>query len=113
MGYYTKYELSVIASNDEACVQRYHLYDDVKSFSFEFDDGRLKDVLDSSAVMKWYRCRDDLTEFSKKYPLLIFQLDCAGQEGEVDVWRAFFKNGKYFEQTAELKFEEPDFSRLD
>lgn len=113
MGYYTKFELSVIAKGREARDQRDSLYEYVENTRDYFGDAYLKDILDGSYTMKWYEWRQDMEELSKKYPLLIFLLEGVGQEDEVDVWRAFIKNGKILEQQAELKFDEPDLSRLD
>lgn len=114
MGYYTKFELSVIAKNREARDQMDTLYVDAESGVVIDDYFSVADLLEGNAgATKWYSWEKDMQEFSKKYPLLIFQLDGVGQEGEFDIWRAFIKNGKSFTQEAELKFEKPDFSRLD
>lgn len=112
MGYYTKFELNVIAKNREARDQMDTLHVDAGATIIDYLS--VADLLEGNAdATKWYSWEKDMQEFSKKYPLLIFQLDGVGQEGEFDIWRAFFKNGKSFTQEAELKFEKPDFSRLD
>lgn len=114
MGYYTNYKLTVRASNDESEQQKKAFYDWADDTSFVFDGHIAPDELMQYGYQsKWYDWREEMLEFSKRFPLLIFQLDGSGQEGEFDEWRAFFKNGKYFEQRAELNFPTPDFSRLD
>lgn len=113
MGYYTKYRLKIISPNIEAEAQRKAFYDWSEDTSFVFDEYATPDEVMQGYQGKWYDWNKEMLEFSKKFPMLIFQLDGSGQEGEFDEWRAFFKNGKYFEQKAELNFPTPDFSQLD
>lgn len=113
MGYYTKYRLKPIATNVEAEIEKKAFYNWCQDTNFVFDEYATPDEVMNGYHGKWYDWNKEMLEFSKKFPLLVFQLDGSGQEGEFDEWRAFFKNGKYFEQRAELNFPTPDFSKLD
>lgn len=42
---------------------------------------------------KWYECKEDLKEFSKKYPNWLFTLSGEGEQSG-DIWKAYFVNGK-------------------
>lgn len=42
---------------------------------------------------KWYEHKENLKEFSKKYPNWLFTLSGKGEESG-DIWKAYFVNGK-------------------
>lgn len=113
MGYYTKYKLKVIAKDRAARDEKDNFDIWAENARDVFNGYASPDDLLKGYTSTWYDWNKDMLDLSKKYPGLIFQLDGSGQEGEFDEWRAFFKNGKYFEQKAELIFEKPDFSKLD
>lgn len=114
MGYYTRFKLGIIAKDRIARDLKDSFYEDVECGKAKIEYLDLDALLQgNSDSMKWYQWEEDMKTLSRQYPNLIFQLDGVGREEEIDVWRAFFKNGKNLVQTAELKFEEPDLSRLD
>lgn len=114
MGYYTQFELSVIARDRKARDLKDTFYEDVESGKAKIEYVDLDYLLEgTSDSMKWYEWKEDMQALSEKYPNLIFKLDGMGKEDEVDVWRAYFKNGKHLFQRAELKFEKPDLTQLD
>lgn len=93
MGYYTTHKLSIISEND--------LDVDFEQEIQEHTNGCA--IFEDST--KWYDCEDDMKEYSKKYPTIVFVIDGEGEESG-DIWKAYFKNGRMFKTKAELVFEE-------
>ncbi len=90
MGYYTNFTLSVHKHN-------------CSSFDFEKIVEELNEAIgyeifsdtgDCIEYQKWYECLEDMCDFSKRYPDLIFEIEGVGEE-QGDVWEAYFCNGKY------------------
>lgn len=103
MGYYSNFELSV--DNDDISIIN-DFVETCEGASYALNpDGSCQDV------SKWYSADDDLKEFSKKYPDVLFTLDVKGEEAG-DIWRLYVKNGKC--QLAQIKFifDEYDESKL-
>jgi len=59
----------------------------------------------------WYNYQDDLKEFSKNFPTMIFKLNGEGEENG-DIWEAYFKNGKMQLCEARITFDKYDESKL-
>lgn len=115
MGYYTRFRLSVLpAKSIDIQDQVNKFYEDVEADRVVgMEEYILPNILDSNDTMKWYEHQEDMIRVSELYPQLIFLLEGEGREDEVDVWRCYYKNGKYIHQDAMLTFEEPDLSQLD
>lgn len=56
---------------------------------------------------KWYNYAEDMKEVSKKFPNAIIHIHGEGEDA-LDVWDAYFKNGKYIIQKVEIIY--PNFS---
>ena len=57
-----------------------------------------------------YKIEDDIKEFSKKYPTLVFQLDIDWDNGfGDDPSRYYFKNGVKKDAKAKVIYNEPEF----
>lgn len=91
MGYYTNYKLEGATKEQIA-----HL----KSLSYDADYA-LTNEGNTEQEAKWYDYEKDMLVLSKLYPNTVFMLHGSGQEGEHDVWVAYFQNGK-------MQFERED-----
>lgn len=60
---------------------------------------------------KWYSHEQDLKEFSKKYPDILFMLEGEGEEND-DMWHLYVRNGKSQKQKAVITFPPFDPSRF-
>jgi hypothetical protein len=60
---------------------------------------------------KWYEWLETLVNFSKKYPNVVFTLSGEGEESG-DVWKCYFKDGKYQDAQAKIVIEEYNPSKL-
>jgi hypothetical protein len=60
---------------------------------------------------KWYDHENDIAEFSKIFPDVIFELSGEGEEAR-DIWKKYFKNGKIQICIAKITFDEFDESKL-
>lgn len=56
----------------------------------------------SEEAGKWYEHEDEMKNFSREYPGILFTLHGEGEENE-DVWNKYFLNGKV--QVAKAKFQ--------
>lgn len=52
---------------------------------------------------RWYDYGKDMSELSLKYPEILFKLTGFG-EGEGDIWRAFYYQGKEYHWELEIKW---------
>lgn len=75
------------------------------------DSGYLLDEDGSSyETGNGWNIEEEVQEFSKKYPTLIFQLDCEWDSGFGDPpSRYYYKNGVKQGGSAKISYDEPDF----
>jgi len=66
---------------------------------------------DNFDQMKWYGYNKDCIELSLEYPNLLFTLEGEGEESG-DIWKAWYRNGKFVEAKAKIVFDEPDLDSL-
>ena len=62
--------------------------------------------------IKWYDHHQHMIAASLRFPDKLLQLDGVGEEYG-DIWRKFYKNGKFVRAEAKIVFSEPDLSALD
>ena len=60
---------------------------------------------------KWYEHEEEVAQFSKIYPDVLFELHGEGEESG-DIWKKYFKNGKIQICNAKIIFDEFDESKL-
>lgn len=110
MGYYTSYKLTVLNANMDEIDSSVHPEWDEDSL---YGDGlSIQSLITNNAeAMKWYNHEDEMRERSKQYPEYVFILDGDGEEAG-DVWREFYKDGKTYSWTAEIKRPDFDVSKL-
>lgn len=89
MGYYTSYRLGVKSTTAEMEVA---IIKDLRSTN-ENARYALDEEGYTQEACKWYDCVDDMNEFSKKYPEVLFTMSGEGEESG-DIWEHHFKNGK-------------------
>jgi hypothetical protein len=107
MGYYTNFKLKII-SNPNSLPENpiFSRLEEISGYGgIEEYGGELYDV-------KWYNHEEDLILLSEEYDELVFQLDGKGEENG-DIWRKFFKNGKYSFSQAIITFPDYDESKLE
>lgn len=102
MGYYTRYALKIPRNDSLVDTIRNKYVDAEMALS---PGGGTRDAI------KWYNHEKDISEFSKEYPQLVFQLDGIGEE-DGDIWRKYFKNGKIQRVYAKLVYDEYDAKKL-
>lgn len=110
MGYYTRYKLDI--------------FRDHKYISAQCEPGLLEAIraddaccygsldwayFDQGEEVKWYEHEEDMKKFSKRFPDIVFCLEGRDEEGEV--WRKYFKDGKF--QYVKPQITWPDYNVRD
>ncbi len=97
MGYYTTYNLTIPGGTDPEVIA---------SFRATYPDARnaLNEEGKARESCKWYLHSEELKEFSKSFPTLLFILHCVGEDGKE--WKVYCKNGKSWEVTGQIVFQE-------
>jgi hypothetical protein len=104
MGYYTSYDLTIeISSSDEIMAEFREFSKDASCALMETGGNR--------ESLKWHKDKEELCEFSKKYPEAIFILTGAGDDSD-DHWRLYVKNGAYQKAKATIEYEDFDPRKL-
>lgn len=101
MGYRTYHSLTVYDKNMESV--------DSEKFEQELVD---EDIGFFEDEIKWYDHREEMCEYSKRYPDLIFCLHGEGEQSE-DLWDEYYVNGRYQAARAVITYPEFDESKLE
>lgn len=106
MGYYTSYELENDAKEGEyTIIERFRgMYPEVERAITSYGN--------SLNEVKWYGHKEDLTNFSKHYPNVLFTLTGSGEENG-DYWKLYVKNGKSQYVKGKITYPEYDESKLE
>lgn len=97
MGYYTDYNLTIPGGTDPDVVAVFRA-------NYSEAEKALDERGKCQESVKWYTHAEDLTEFSKSFPTLLFVLHCVGEDGRE--WKVYCKNGKSWEVTGQIVFQE-------
>lgn len=62
--------------------------------------------------VKWYDWKEDMAKMSADIPGVLFTLTGQGENGMNDIWRAYFFNGLYQHEKAQIAFSEFDKDKL-
>lgn len=104
MGYYTRFKLSMFIYQDEKTSKKYNdvveKIKEVSGYSNPFGE-----------EVKWYDWEEDMKKVSLQFSDIVLILEGEGEESG-DIWRAYFKNGKYQYCPAEITFDEFDETKL-
>lgn len=103
MGYLTTYNLETIPHTPQAILD---LLEDSDGAQYS-----LNDLGNSEGSSRWYEHEEDLREFSKQYPDVLFKLKGEGEE-QGDSWFKYFKNGKMQECNAKITYDEFNEGKL-
>jgi len=79
MGYYTHYELE---TSDGVAGEHMDAIATLAMYANLFEE-----------AVKWYDHEDQMIEYSKKHPTVVFYLTGDGEES-LDIWAKWFKNGE-------------------
>lgn len=110
MGYYSYFSLNIGKLNEEKTIEILeknkfvysiiqHLRDANTIAADSFDDEG--NCLNEN---RWYSYKEEIAEFSKKYPDFFFVIEREG-EGNTDIEIDYIKDGKYQECPAKIIFE--------
>lgn len=109
MGYYTYHNLYIIDNptdlSDSAIIAHLRDYADDARYALE-EDGQGYDSC------KWYSHDEDMRDFSRLHPDVLFELDGEGDESG-DIWQAYFQNGKAQYCQAKVTFEKYDPKKME
>lgn len=95
MGYYTKYEL--IVSDGDYLLHGKNLE--------EVSGCCSSSIILGNREIKWYDHEDNMKEYSKQHPTVLFTLIGLGEDSELP-WTKYFYNGKMQVAHTELVVEE-------
>lgn len=110
MGYYTVFELhQVIDVNTKEVLSEDERLEHATQIENESQYEGEVQFLSEWEEVKWYEYDEDMEKYSLKYPNLIFELRCKGEDGAM--WNMFVHNGKIKEQVVEIIYNE-DYSDL-
>ena len=108
MGYYTDFKLtSDIDHNDVMVVEIYDRLSVISGYS-AMSPGE-------SHNRKWYKHDDDMLVLSTEYPDVLFMLEGVGEEIDYDnpdVWKTYYRNGKFQDCKMTMTFESFDESKM-
>ena len=114
MGYYTTFTIKIKNKLEK---EGHKIYD-LKEAMLEVNEEH-KHVFDmsddeiySDGGVKWYDYYEDMVKLSKMFPDLVLQVDGEGEETG-DIWRTFWKDGKYQEAKRVVTIEEYDENKLE
>ena len=99
MGYYTYYTLKIKDSIIDSSYVINELREENEDAKYALDNEGY-----SQDEAKWYNAEEDIREFSKKYPEVLFILEGQGEESD-DVWRTYIQNGKSHSVSGVIKFK--------
>lgn len=104
MGYYTNYSLETDSQENKNIIEEFREIDGNAKYAIDANG-------DCQEWTKWYDHEEDLKNFSKNYPDVIFILSGEGEESG-DIWKKYFKNGKMQVAQAKISFEEFNENKL-
>lgn len=119
MGYYTNHNLKIyqidnaLINNDET--KRKELEERINEAisnhpDMEYAVGSVTEDWYNDSC-KWYEHVEDMIKFSKQFPDVVFELEGIGEENG-DMWKEYYKNGKYQHCPAKITYEEYNPNKL-
>ena len=104
MSYLTGFKISIV-DDSEITLEKL-----AEIFSTQVDEGFVLDTEENKVVTDedicFYAWEMFMSSLSKKYPYTVFLIEGMGEE-KLDIWRAFYFQGKQHYQKAEIKFPNP------
>lgn len=99
---YITFSVDGLPDDNEFVQASADLIEEMYDLKFE-DANRIEDV-------NWYDIDDDMKEFSAFFPAALFIMDV--DEGGVERWKGYYKNGKMQFCGGEIVYDEFDESKL-
>lgn len=99
MGYYTRHKLEILEGNDNVTDYEKEI-SELADYNNCFDD-----------EIKWYDHQENMVEYSKRHPQVVFKLSGEGEESG-DIWTEYYQDGKMQREEAEIKIAGFDKSKL-
>ena len=113
MGYYTRYDFSIVEADGLGYVEHKRKLELIESFrkeshgaAYAFDE-----FGNSNDEVKWYDCQKDILEFSIKHPSIIFLISGVGEERSDD-WKLYVQDGHSQISRAETIYPPLDRAKL-
>jgi len=97
MGYYTHHSIEIERLTNIDLTSEEHIVQIEKRSGYDY-------LFDEQ--VKWYDHKEEMKEYSSKYPKVLFILSGEGEEAG-DLWREYYLNGKV--QACEAKITYPAF----
>lgn len=107
MSYLTRHSIEVLFNTIPDQVILSHFRDICSGAAYAIDNNGY-----CIAPTKWTYRNNDLRQFSKFYPELIFVLTGEGEESG-DIWKEYYMNGKCQFAPGRIAFDDFDMSKLD
>ena len=101
MGYYTNFTLVIekgAEGIEDQIVEKFRQSNESAKYALGKTYGS------GGQECKWYDSKNDLVEFSKKHPEVVFKLRGEGEEYG-DIWELYVQNGKSQRCSAKIIFE--------
>jgi len=103
MGYETNYKLKL---SDEVDADTFvELLGSLTDYDGWWDSYEIDDEINYVLDAKWYDNHKHMVLLSKEHPTIVFTLSGDGEESG-DVWRKFYKDGKFMDAGPELIYKE-------
>jgi len=109
MGYTTYFTVSR-NDGEPFTPEQLEALDQLGVFDEETEEGDER-VVALEGASKWYDSFDDMKEFSRDFPGVVFKLHGEGEQND-DLWDAYFKNGKGQECRADIIYPDYDEEKL-
>lgn len=113
MGYYTSHSLEIYDSNLNDTINEETKLLIIYDLRITLEDAHIG--LDENGYttypVKWYDIEEEMCLFSLKYPNIIFEFHCIGDEYD-DIYKLYFKNGKYQYSKCHFNYDEYDENKL-
>ncbi len=104
MGYYTYFKLTVTGETDIDVIGKFR--DENRGAYYALGQSG-----NNERKWMWATHKEDVLEFSRKHPDILFLLEGEGEESG-DVWKFYARNGRSYYQKAKIIFDEFDESML-
>lgn len=119
MGYYTEHNLNIYKIDNEEINNSDELRKELEekiNIEIQSDDDLCYAVGSVTEdwvcdACKWYSSTEDMKRFSKKFPDVVFELEEIGESCD-DMWKTYFKNGRYQSCKAIITYDEYDPDKL-
>lgn len=72
----------------------------------------LVNIFENSTSWIWGKEAEEMKQFSKKFPDVLFIMNCESSEDGIAIWRDYYKNGKQQHCEAKITFDDFDEAEL-